>query len=413
LIAAMTVGDLPAADKWFDFAVRPYINSVFVWSGAEGGYFPGSAYATYQAAYSVQLWVPLKEATGVDLFQKPWSIGFSKMLMEFIPPGAPGLVFGDAHEDPFDYGGMKSFANRTATPESAWYARTVSGPEDQIQLLSSEYPLPATALAPTPPANAALFPSIGWVAMHSDITNLKRTSLYFKSSPYGSYNHAHGDQNALVLDSGGVRLLGEAGYQDYYYSPLVISWYRTTRAHNAITYDGGVGQLIGGRENLTRNGKITAFSTSSTMDYTEGDATVSYGPNITSAIRKVWYLRTNNVFVVQDKITAPAAHKFEWNMHTIVPILPDGTGKAKIVNGASSVCLTSLSPDSTLLQTVAGPSRPRVTEAHAAFVKNAALTSAEFLVLMDVGCKRPAVSVVPTAGGRTLTVNGQSITLPN
>lgn len=414
LIAAMTVGDLPAADKWFDFAVRPYVNSIFIWSGPEGGYFPGSAYATYQAAYSVQLWSPFKEVTGVDLFQKPWSIGFSKMLMQFIPPGSPGLVFGDAHEEPFDYVAMKAFASRTASPEGAWYARTAPGTEDAIQLLSSEYPLPSSAVTPVVPPNGGLFPSIGWVAMHSDITNTKRTSLYFKSSPYGSYNHAHGDQNSLVLDSGGVRLLGEAGYQDYYYSPLVTSWYRTTRAHNAVTYDGGVGQLIAGRENLTLNGKITGYSTSVALDYAEGDATVSYGSAITSAVRKVWYLRTNNLFVVQDKMSSPTARKFEWNMHAIVPIAADGDGKAKIVNGASSVCLTSLTPDTQLTQvTVPYPSRPKVTEVHAAFVKKTALQSTEFLVLMDVGCKRPAVTVTPGSGSRTLTVNGQSITIPN
>lgn len=414
LVAALTVGDLPAADKWFDFAVRPYVNSIFIWSGPEGGYFPGSAYAMYQATYSVQLWGPFKEATGVDLYQKPWSIGFGRMLMQFIPPGAAGLVFGDQHEVPFDYSALKSYAARTATPESAWYARTVTGSEDAIQLLTAEYPLPATAITPVVPPNAALFPSIGWVAMHSDITNPKRTSMYFKSSPYGSYNHAHGDQNALVLDSGGVRLLGEAGYEDYYYSPTVVAWYRTTRAHNAITFDGGVGQLIGGRENLTRNGKITGFSTSAALDYAEGDATVSYGPAITSAVRKVWYLRTNNVYIVQDKITAPAAHKYEWNMHSTVPITPDGTSGAKIVNGTSSVCLTSLTPDTALTSwTVPYPSRPKVTETHSAFIKKAAVQNTEFLVVLDVGCKRPVVTVTPGSNGRTLLVNGQSITVPN
>ncbi|MQA19995.1 heparinase II/III domain-containing protein [Rugamonas rivuli] len=414
LIAAMTVGDVPAADKWFDFAVRPYVNSIFVWSGPEGGYFPGSAYAMYQATYSVQLWGPFKEATGVDLYQKPWSIGFGRMLMQFIPPGAAGLVFGDQHEVGFDYSALKSFAARTANAESAWYARTVTGSEDPIQLLTSEYPLPASAITPVVPPNAALFPTIGWVSMHSDITNTKRTSLYFKSSPYGSYNHAHGDQNALVLDSGGVRLLGEAGYEDYYYSPTVTAWYRTTRAHNAVTFDGGVGQLIGGRENLTRNGKITGFSTSAALDYAEGDATVSYGPAITSAVRKVWYLRTNNVYVVQDKITAPAAHKYEWNMHSTVPIVADGSSGAKIVNGTSSVCLTSLTPDTTLTSwTVPYPSRPKVVETHSAFIKNAAVQNTEFLVVLDVGCKRPVVTVTPGSNGRTLLVNGQSITLPN
>ena len=34
--------------------------------------------------------------------------------------------------------------------------------------------------------NAAVFPVIGWAAMHSDLRDPRRTSVYFKSSPYGS-----------------------------------------------------------------------------------------------------------------------------------------------------------------------------------------------------------------------------------
>ena len=130
--------------------------------------------------------------------------------------------------------------------------------------------------------------------MHSDITSAARTSVYFKSSPYGAYNHSHGDQNSIVLYSGGKPLLIEAGYQDYYGSPLVNNWYRQTKAHNAVKYDGQVGQLVSGNtENLVRNGKITAFSTTPNMDFVEGDAQPAYGAAVS------WCLKTNRDFAVQ------------------------------------------------------------------------------------------------------------------
>jgi len=446
LSASLAIGDLPDADKWFNFAVRPYMNSIFFWSGPEGGHFSGSAYSLYMATYCVNLWGPLKLITGVDLYTKPWSLGFSRMLMEFIPPKSPGLVFGDEHEFAFDFSTLKSFASRFGNAENAWYAKSLGATgatEDSLILLMAEYPLPVSKVAtPVAPPNAVLFPSIGWTAMHSDINDVKRTSLYFKSSPFGSYNHAHGDQNAIILDSGGVRLLSEAGYEDYYYSPLVINWYRTSRAHNTITFDSALDpdalstsqtgqQLTKGTAsaNLGSTGSITGFraalaTDTNPVDYTEGDATKAYNGTLTSALRKIWYLRKQNVYVVLDTLAAPAPHQFEWNMHAVVPILTDSTAvnKAKIVNGTSSVCLTSLSGDGTALakvQPVKVPapytliaSKKGVTETHSAFVKPFSATAAEFLVVLDVGCKLPVVTVVPSAGGRTMTVNGTSITLP-
>ncbi len=412
LFAALGIGDLPAAQQWFDFAVRPYINSIFIWSGPEGGHASGTPYGTYSAAYFLQLWGPLKEVTGVNLYDKPWSLGFARMLMHFLPPGAPGFVFGDAHETPLDKPLLKAFSARFRTPEAAWYSRNIIGDEDPLNLLLAEYPLPATTVAaPKPPPDAGLYPSTGVVAMHSSMADRGRSSVYFKSSPYGSYNHSHGDQNSIVIDSGGYRLLTEAGYQDYYYSPLVMSWYRQTKAHNAVTFDGGVGQLIVGQDNIIRNGKITAFSTTPALDFTEGDASAAYGPVLKSAIRRVWYVRGSNTVLVQDVLTAPAPHVYEWNMHAIAPIVGNGANKARIVNNTSSLCITSLSGDDTFKK-VAGPSRPGVTEDHAAFIKTAATPKAEFLVVLDIGCKGIAAKLSDSRLGRQVQVGGQNINLP-
>lgn len=416
LISTLALGELPQADTWFDFSFRSYVNTVYAWSGPEGGFANGTAYGQYTADYALQIWQPLSEATGVNIFAKPWSTGFLQFFAHFVPPGAVTHAFGDESELAPDFRFMKAYASRFATPAAAWYARNIVGDEDFLTLLQAPYPLPYTrASTSAAPPNAALYQSIGWVAMHSDLADRARTSVYFKSSPFGSYNHSHGDQNSLLLSSGGRPLLIESGYMDWYGSPLFNSWYRQTRAHNAITFDSGVGQLVDGNTiNLGRNGKILSFATTPALDYTAGDAINAYGSVLSKAVRKVWYFRPKNVVVVQDLLAAPAPHKFEWNLHAAAPIVPQADGSVSILNVDRKLCARSISTEPATYEARSGPPpQAGKFEAHGAFVKPAA-TSGEFLVLLDVGCKNlPYTLSAPSATGRTLTVDGQSIVIPN
>jgi hypothetical protein len=412
LIGALNVGDVPAAQAWFDFAVRTYVHQVYTWSGPEGGYANGTAYGQAAADFSVQIWDPLSQALGVSIYRKPWSDGFLRFLAHFVPPGTPNHVFGDGHEDVPNTYLLKAFASRFNTPAAKWYYNSMTGVEDPLTLLQAPSPLPVTTVASAvPPPNGAYYPSVGWAAMHSSLADMKRTSLYFKSSPYGSYNHSHGDQNSIVLNSGGKRLLIEAGYYDWYGSPLWSSWYRATKSHNAVTYDGGIGQRIEGNTvNLGRNGKITGFSTSSAMDYVEGDATPAFEGALSLNRRKVWYLRSQDEAVVMDTLTAPLAHSWEWNFHAMVPITVNSDGSATIVNGDRSVCVRPLTPGTTLVKRT-GPAPRTGIEDHAAFTRPSS-TKGEFLVLLDVGCKKPAVKLTTASTSRQLTVGSQTITLP-
>jgi hypothetical protein len=78
------------------------------------------------------------------------------------------------------------------------------------------------------------------------------------------------------------------------------------------------------------------------------------------------------------------------------------------VNG-QSVCVRSLYPDAAFAKWTGPAPRSGVVEDHGAFyLKGAANATAEFLVLLDVGCRRPYVTVV----GRSLvTVGAQTVTL--
>ncbi|MEO7495773.1 MAG: heparinase II/III family protein, partial [Massilia sp.] len=237
------------------------------------------------------------------------------------------------------------------------------------------------------------------------------------SSPYGSFSHSHGDQNAILLTVAGQPLLVKAGWYDWYGSPYWTDWYHQTKSQNAVTFDGGQGQLVTGyREQLQRNGKITSFSAQPTYDYVEGDATASYGGALTNARRQLWYLRGENAVIVRDKLQAPAAHNYEFNLHAPVAIGVESPSSVKIAAGGQMVCVRSLGAGAAWEKRVGYAPKAGTFEDHGAFtLKAGAKAPAEFLVLLDVGCRRPAVKVVASGSGasamRTVTVGSQYITL--
>ncbi|QJD98779.1 DUF4962 domain-containing protein [Massilia forsythiae] len=414
LIATLGLGDIPDAQKWFDFSFRFYANAPSPWSGPEGGYANGTAYAEYAAGYMTALWDPMVQATGVNMYNKPWTLGFLDFATQFTPPGARVHAFGDGSETKPDPRVFRAFANRMTSPRAAWYVSSLSGLEDAMSVLQAPYPMPVAGTSlKVPPSNSAYYPSTGWVAIHSNIADTNRTSVYFKSSPYGSFNHSHGDQDGLLLSAAGQPLLVKAGWYDWYGSPLWTDWYHQTRSQNAVTFDGGKGQLVDGyREQLQRNGRITGFSAQASYDFAEGDSTAAYGGQLTMAKRQVWYLHGQDALLVRDKLAATAAHTYEFNIHAPSAMTIESPSSVKIAAGGQSVCLRDLNGSAPFAKWSGPAPKAGVTEDHGAFyLKNDGKSTAEFLVLMDVGCKRPAVKVAGSGSARTVTVGSQTVTL--
>jgi hypothetical protein len=410
LMSTLALGDVPDAQKWFDFTFRDHAGAPDPWSGQEGGYANGTAYAQYAAGYMLALWDPIRQATGVNLYAKPWTAGFMDFLIEFVPPGARVHAFGDGSETKPDFRVLRAFANRVATPQAAWYADKLKAIEDALSVLEAPYPMPVSATRrKAKPPDSAGFRSIGWVAMHSDIGSNADMAFYFKSSPYGSFNHSHGDQNGLLLSVAGQPLLVKAGWYDWYGSPQWTDWYHQTRSQNAITFDGGKGQLVSGyREQLQRNGSIVQFSPRPDYDYAEGDATPAYGGQLKQARRQVVYLRGANAIVVRDTLAASVPHTYEFNVHAPGGMKIESPASVKIAGGGQSVCLRDLNGNAPFAKWRGPKPKNGVTEDHGAFyLKAEGGAAAEFLVLLDVGCKRPPVTVGQSGNRRTVKVAGQ------
>jgi hypothetical protein len=293
-----------------------------------------------------------------------------------------------------------------------WYSRNLVGEEDALITLTPGL----SGINRSIEEKGCMFRDIGWVAMHSDPRNVDRTSIYFKSSPYGASSHSHGDQNSLTIVSEGQSLLIDSGGYDWWGSPLWKSWYRQTKAHNAITFDGGKGQLVDGNilELLKAGGRISAFSMTSTIDFAEGDAASAYGGALSKALRRIWFLKTSGVVIVWDKLESTIARVFEWNMHGSAPITPNHEGTIKILNKGQSLCITPLLRDGLRFdKRTDAPSRPGVFEDHGFFATQTAQKSAEFLFLLDIGCNAPSITLRTVSSGKEIRIGSETISIPD
>ncbi len=406
VISSLLAGDLPIANTWLSTSLPLFLNAINPWGGDEGGFANGGAYGMWDMGETLPTLIELGYATGIHVGQKAWVRNWGRYFAYFTPPGMVGgvTVFGDGFErneakQQACYG--KGYTYAVPSPLGRWHMSQLSG-EDQTRIeylmappadFSGAQPFPAG----TP--NALYLPSIGQVAMHSDLADLARTSVYFKSSPppYGAYNHSHADQNSFVVNAGGQRLAIESGYYDGYKSAHWKKWYHTTKAKNAITFDGGQGQSfyeVGGKMGY---GKITSFNSTANYDIVTGDATQAYGGALTLAQRTLVYLRPN-LILVYDNLASATSRQWEWNIHSLNQMTATSDTKATIQNGGESLCVTLLAGPTTRFsqtdQFTANPTGTRAAQWHGRFASTTRLPSAEFVTLLNIGCKPITASAI-------------------
>ena len=103
---------------------------------------------------------------------------------------------------------------------------------------------------------------------------------------------------------------------------------------------------------------------------------------------------------------------YEWNIHTPVIMTVENGQNVKVVAGNQSLCLRSLNSNASFAKWIGPGAKTNVIEDHGAFyLKANANTTAEYLVLLDPGCKKPAVNVSTSGSVRTVTVGGQTVTI--
>ena len=417
-IGLLMAGDLPEADAWVQEALPMAIVWTSPWGWQDGGFANGTAQGFWDAASNLPAWLVYRNAAGVDLAKKDWVRNHIRYFAYFVPPGSPAGVFGDGQELSLPELWARLAKALNAFAPSAlgrWYARRMDG-EDALRielLLAPRFDLGAAAL-PADTPNAALFPSIGWAALHSDLADRERTSIYFKSSPYGSYNHSHADQNSFVIHAKGRRLAFASGYYDGYRTAHWTNWYKQTRAADAITLDGGKGQ---GLDDRAFAGEITRFETHAGYDVVSGRAEKAYGGTLTRAERDVVYVRPGTI-VVRDRLASSAPRTWEWNIHAVNRMTKVSERRIALRDGPAQMCVEmAAGPDVAFTQTdrfTAPPSGSREpSEWHGTFATTARSPQAEFLTVMRVGsdCGAGAAEAARAGDGWRVSVDGRIVEL--
>ncbi|QBQ38592.1 heparinase II/III domain-containing protein [Pseudoduganella plicata] len=334
------------------------VTTLAPWGSGDDSAFGNSTYYGWMTldVYSRTL-AAFKLLADIDLGNTPALHKFHDNFIAFTPRTREkdtllGSPFGDSAERTDNYysyawNSYRLYAHVTGKPIDEWYYRDNSpkleiGDNTQLRffnffMFGLSVP-PGTAETPELP-NSYLFEDAGLVAMHSDTANPDRSSLYFRSSRLGTYNHNHGDNNGFAFVSKGSPIFissGEYGTGDENVpSEKKALLRRATRYKNALTYDDGMGQAepkdttrFGIPEASMRTvGRLTNYYTSDTgWTVTTGDATSAYQQRIAdypfwesrlkSAIRTVAYNRKLGIAVIYDYAESDKPRYWAVNFHT-------------------------------------------------------------------------------------------------
>lgn len=344
-ISALMAGDSDRAVLWFR-ETYPLVSTIVTpWGGGDGGYSNGVNYGVWEFVNHVDSWDIIQNATGFRYFDTAWVRNFAEFLTYFTPPGVAHAGFGDGGEKLrpelwseiarlYVERGRAAFAGPLFR---SWQAHAqANGSDDDIsnallwpRLFGSPSGDEETPLRQDGIPDAAIFPDIGWAVVHSDLGDPDRYSVLFKSSQFGSFSHSHADQNSFFISGHGEPLLIDSGYYDGYRSKHHNGWTRQTRAHNAITYDGGKGQPI---DDPGAAGRLTDYWRCGGVVKLTGHAAKAYGEGFRRAERTLLWL-PNGVLLVHDSIQADSPRSWEWNFHSAGPIVSPDRQSAVIRNG--------------------------------------------------------------------------------
>jgi len=419
-IGLLMAGDIPEADTWVKEALPMAVALTNPWGWENGGFANGTTQAFWDAGSNLPAWLVFRNAAGVDLAQQDWVRNHIRYFAYFVPPGSPAGVFGDGQELALPELWARIGKALNAFAPSAlgrWYAKRMTGEDAaRIELLISPRFDLGDAAFPAGTPNAALFPSIGWAALHSDLADPERTSVYFKASPYGSYNHSHADQLGFVIHARGRRLAFASGYYDGYRTAHWTRWYKQTRASNAITFDGGKGQ---GLDDRGFAGEITRFETHARYDVVSGRAEKAYAGALTRVERDIVYVRPGTV-IVRDRLASTSPHTWEWNIHAASRMTKVTERKVLVRDGPAEMCVEMVAgPEVAFAQTNGFTPPPSGSGArdqwHGAFATTGRSPQAELIVVMRVGsdCGAPLTTgpVARAGDGWRIPLEGHIVEL--
>jgi len=340
--AFATFGEIPDAEQWAKYVYEIWIARVPLQGGNDGGWANGNNYFGTNYGTLISIPVFFRNLTGVNFFDHPWYQNTPYYMLYTWPPGSCNDGFGDGCDrrglpTSTRIGFADVLSRELRIPAASWYVREClkaigrKAPYDslfawyRLRAGIDRKPAPVPADFDLPQARA--FRDVGIVAMHTHLTDTPRDLMVaFRSSPYGSFNHAHADQNAFNVLFGGERLFISSGYYIAYGDEHFRGWYKHTRGHNSVLID-GKGQTFGAEG----YGWIARYLHGERITYCLGDASAAYGKaGLTRFRRHVALLRPSTI-VVYDDLEADHPAQWSWLLHSPQKMTIDARSKQRIL----------------------------------------------------------------------------------
>lgn len=339
--AFATLGEIDEAELWASYVYELWLARVPLLGGEDGGWANGNNYFGTNFVTLISIPTFFEQLTGVDFFAHPWYRNSIYYMIYTWPPNSASDGFGDGcerrHLAPLSRLAFADILGRKFDDSYAgWYVRESLKPlestlrNDSSQRwhrLRAQYDSPAPTPASFDLPQARLFRDIGVVAMHKDLTDTSNNlMLAFRSSPFGSFNHAHANQNSFNILFGGKRLYSSSGYYISYADDHFTGWYKHSRGHNTVLID-NKGQLMG-----TPNGYgwIERYLHGHRITYCLGDASNAYGnAGLTLFRRHIVFLRPS-IVVIYDELEADHRAQWSWLLHSPNKISPDPASNSLI-----------------------------------------------------------------------------------
>ncbi|NOK34965.1 DUF4962 domain-containing protein [Corallococcus exercitus] len=431
----------PEASGYLETAWELYLNTFNTFSTDDGAFGNGVAYGWYNMTTAAPSQAAVLIIGGVDLSTLPPVKNLGKFMMAMTPPNLKQMsAFGDETETDdlyfnytWDSYRLYSALNNNAAYEWYWRVR----PQNitlgaypgiwQFMMLGLNRTLPA-AVAPS--NNSWLFEDAGQVAIHSDSKSSTRSSVFFHSSRFGSFNHSHAAQNAFEFVSNGENLLIGSGYYPAYGTPHHLTVTRATRYKNALTFDGGIGQAEPALSptapgqpymSMGASGKLINYLDNGVWAVSTGDATQAYrghdgstgawAPLLSNAIRTVAYNRSEGVLVIYDWATSATARTWELNFHSMAPFtnVIQNIAQTTSASGKASACFDVYGPAGDFVASSGfdvAPEKSYPTQYHARFSTRVKTTSLVAVTIIREGCRGIGRGATFTGSQATVTVNG-------
>jgi hypothetical protein len=325
-------GECDDVEEWFDFILPTCVAMFPWWGGREGGWAQGVSYSSAYCYLFYHFLFGLREAAGIDFYQKAFFREHGEWRLLCVPPNAYMVPFGDGRTNGVgsvrsSYGIQRHLGRIYGDGRYLLHAEQILKASGGSIVESQGLYSPLSFLTPSAPVRQAdlpktaarVFHDIGWLAMRANLLEPENDIRFMmRCSPYGSVSHSHADQASFSIEAFGEPLAVPSGLYNLYSSAHHHGWTRQTKAHCAVTFD-GAGQIVRSEE---ATGEFNAFHADERLAFSTGDASHAYGGRVSGYRRSVVFL-DYAYFVLIDRMEPTYEAMWTWHLHAVRPIEVD------------------------------------------------------------------------------------------